>query len=116
MGGPPRFTRQHGARLCVNSSIRDLAFVVCKRRSPTRQAAAPIASRPPGMIISRAAFRGDWPMKLTLTASAALALRMSSLPGMAIQTVPLPQHTDGTHDVQNPDGQMQDKDSTDQRD
>ena len=53
-------------------------------------------------------------MKLMLTTSAALALLMSSVPGMAIETVTLPQNSDGTTDFQNPDGQTQDKYSTDQ--
>jgi hypothetical protein len=55
-------------------------------------------------------------MKLTLAASAALVLLLSSGPGMAIETVTLPQNSDGTTDFQNPDGQTQDKYSTDQSD
>jgi hypothetical protein len=53
-------------------------------------------------------------MKLTLAASATFALLMSSLPGMAIETVMLPQNSDGTTDFQNRDGQTQDSYSADQ--
>jgi hypothetical protein len=55
-------------------------------------------------------------MKLMLAASATLALLMSSLPGIAIETVTLPQNSDGTTDFQNPDSQMPDKFSTDRSD
>lgn len=57
--------------------------------------------------------------RLSLAAAAVAALFLSSIPGWAIQTVTLPQNSDGTTNFQDPDAQTpgaqgQDKFSTDQ--
>jgi hypothetical protein len=52
-------------------------------------------------------------MKVSLAAAAAL-LFLSSVPSWAIETVTLPQNSDGTPAFQNPDAQAQSKFSTDQ--
>ncbi|HEX4078085.1 MAG TPA: hypothetical protein VHX61_04320 [Rhizomicrobium sp.] len=52
--------------------------------------------------------------RLPLAAAACAALFLSSAPGWAIETVTLPQNSDGTTNFQDPDAQAQSKFSTDQ--
>jgi hypothetical protein len=52
--------------------------------------------------------------RLSLAAVASAALLLSSVPGWAIQTITLPQNSDGTTNFQDPDAQAQSKFSTDQ--
>jgi hypothetical protein len=52
--------------------------------------------------------------RLILAAAAGAVVALSSLPSLAIQTVTLPQNSDGTTPYQDPDAQAQSKFSTDQ--